>query len=595
MTFAPKTSSLTLSRLWRRRAPEAGRLLLENSIAETADLSSAPIGHNSGMAETIDLIETDVLRGMAIMQERAGLGHQAVLDTQNQLKAIHVATVDLVSSAQRVNDEIVGIASATENIAQASGEISRVVGDADHKADTIALRLDTAAGAVASLAQATQEIGSILDSISAIARKTNLLALNATIEAARAGEAGRGFGVVAQEVKNLSIASGEAAQAIATRIGALQSSAQGTIGSIEEITADLAVIRPLLSSITGVVSAQKTATDRLAERASDAIGGVVACTEAINGIDRLAFAASEQSGLARDASRECLLEAEGLKRRFVTVIRQVEVGDRRRYDRLPVELDVDIRCGDQQRQARTIDLSGRGCLLDKSGGVIFVPGDMLELKHEKLGTLDARVVSISQLGVHCAFSNLSEQQQLRVDAVLSSVEEVHRPLILRAQEVAAEIVLAMATTLDEGRLTPAELFDSDYRAIPKTSPTQYENSALPDLERILPPIFAAALARDAKMVFCVAVDRNGYLPVHNSEYSLPQRPDDPVWNARHSRNRRIFDDRAGLLAGRSMRPFLIQSYPRDMGGGQIVMMKEVDAPIMVRKRLWGGVRMAYRT
>jgi methyl-accepting chemotaxis protein len=96
------------------------------------------------------------------------------------------------------------------------------------------------------------------------------------------------------------------------------------------------------------------------------------------------------------------------------------------------------------------------------------------------------------------------------------------------------------------------------------------------------------------MVFCLAIDRNGYIPVHNRKYSLPQRSGDPVWNAANCRNKRIFDDRAGIAAGRSTRPFLVQSYLRDMGGGVTIMMREIDAPLRVFGRHWGGFRMAYR-
>jgi methyl-accepting chemotaxis protein len=96
------------------------------------------------------------------------------------------------------------------------------------------------------------------------------------------------------------------------------------------------------------------------------------------------------------------------------------------------------------------------------------------------------------------------------------------------------------------------------------------------------------------MVFCAAVDRNGYLPVHNRIYSKPQKPDDIVWNTANCRNRRIFDDRAGLCAARNVRPYLIQSYPRDMGNGVIIMMREIDAPVRAFGKHWGGFRTAYK-
>jgi methyl-accepting chemotaxis protein len=84
------------------------------------------------------------------------------------------------------------------------------------------------------------------------------------------------------------------------------------------------------------------------------------------------------------------------------------------------------------------------------------------------------------------------------------------------------------------------------------------------------------------------------VPVHNRRVSQPQRPGDPVWNTANSRNKRIFDDRAGIAAARSARPFLVQAYARDMGGGQMVMLREVDAPIRALGRHWGGFRTAYR-
>jgi methyl-accepting chemotaxis protein len=96
------------------------------------------------------------------------------------------------------------------------------------------------------------------------------------------------------------------------------------------------------------------------------------------------------------------------------------------------------------------------------------------------------------------------------------------------------------------------------------------------------------------MAFCAMIDTNGYLPVHNKIYSHPQRPGDATWNTANSRNRRIFNDAAGLAAGRNQRAYLIQSYARDMGNGNTVMMREIDVPIRIKGRHWGGFRTAYR-
>ncbi len=128
--------------------------------------------------------------------------------------------------------------------------------------------------------------------------------------------------------------------------------------------------------------------------------------------------------------------------------------------------------------------------------------------------------------------------------------------------------------------------------IPGTDPQQYRTRFLELTESVLPDIQEPLLASDKRMVFCVALDRNGYLPVHNNVYSKPQRPDEVLWNTTNCRNRRIFDDRAGLSAGRVVRPYIIQNYPRDMGD-RVVMLWEIGAPIRVFGKQWGGFRTCY--
>jgi len=111
---------------------------------------------------------------------------------------------------------------------------------------------------------------------------------------------------------------------------------------------------------------------------------------------------------------------------------------------------------------------------------------------------------------------------------------------------------------------------------------------------VIPPIQEPALSFDPRVVFCAPIDVNGYIPSHNKVFSHPQRPGDPIWNAANSRTRRMFNDRVGLAAGMNQTDFLIQSYRRDMGGGKFAVMKDISAPIFVRGRHWGGLRLAYK-
>lgn len=171
---------------------------------------------------------------------------------------------------------------------------------------------------------------------------------------------------------------------------------------------------------------------------------------------------------------------------------------------------------------------------------------------------------------------------------------VDRPLIEQVQRVAGEIGERFEAALAQGEISEADLFTRTYQPIPGTDPQQVMSPFTRLTDRILPELLEAALGADPRIVFCAAVDTNGYLPTHNRKFSQPQGSD-PVWNNANCRNRRVFDDRVGLAAGRNTEPFLVQTYRRDMGGGTFVLMKDASAPIMVRGKHWGGLRMGYKT
>ncbi len=167
------------------------------------------------------------------------------------------------------------------------------------------------------------------------------------------------------------------------------------------------------------------------------------------------------------------------------------------------------------------------------------------------------------------------------------------PMIILAQETAFNMGEALAKAVEAGQITMSQLFDMRYRAVQGSNPQQVLAPFTDLTDRLFPAFQEAVLAKDPRIVFCAAVDQNGYLPTHNRKFSAPQGSD-PVWNAANCRNRRIFNDRVGLGAGRNTLPFLMQIYRRDMGGGVFSMMKDVSAPIRVNGRHWGGLRVAYK-
>lgn len=172
----------------------------------------------------------------------------------------------------------------------------------------------------------------------------------------------------------------------------------------------------------------------------------------------------------------------------------------------------------------------------------------------------------------------------------SGVRTAQSELIATAMETAAAISELFERAVASGEISQADLFDEDYRPIAGSDPVQHTTRFVGLTDRVLPPLQEKLLAANQRIVFCAAVDRNGFLPTHNRKYSQPQGRD-PVWNNANCRNRRIFNDRTGLAAGRNQKPFLLQTYRRDMGGGQFLVMEDLSAPIRVNGRHWGGFRI----
>jgi len=175
----------------------------------------------------------------------------------------------------------------------------------------------------------------------------------------------------------------------------------------------------------------------------------------------------------------------------------------------------------------------------------------------------------------------------------SGVATSDAPLIRTVIDTAKRISDAFEAAIARGEISVDQLMDENYREIPGTNPKQYLTNYVEFTDRILPPIQDPIQKSDPRTVFCVAWAKGGYLPTHNPNYRLPQGTD-PVWNNANCRNRRLFNDRAVKKVAANTKPFLLQTYRRDMGGGNFVLMKDLSSPICIRGRHWGAFRMGFR-
>jgi len=174
----------------------------------------------------------------------------------------------------------------------------------------------------------------------------------------------------------------------------------------------------------------------------------------------------------------------------------------------------------------------------------------------------------------------------------SGVTTDDTPFISHVVRLSGEIARVLLAGVEGGQVSMGDLFDRKYRPIPRTDPEQFQTRYLKFFDARIQPIIDGALRLDPQIVFCVPIDDHGFIGTHNSKFSVPQRSD-PVWNAANCRNRRFFKDRVGLNSATNTKPFLLQCYRRDMGGGRFVPMIDVSAPIFVKGQHWGGLRLAY--
>jgi methyl-accepting chemotaxis protein len=175
--------------------------------------------------------------------------------------------------------DFVATAAASDELAASIQEIDRAVAASLDAVRSAVEQSGSARNEVTGLVQAVAGIGTVAGLIKAIAEQTNLLALNATIEAARAGEAGRGFAVVASEVKTLANQTAQATQDIGDRIAAIQEGVARSSDAIASVSNQLETSAKMAETIGVAVRQQRNATTEIAEMMQTAVNRANVITE----------------------------------------------------------------------------------------------------------------------------------------------------------------------------------------------------------------------------------------------------------------------------------------------------------------------------
>ncbi len=259
---------------------------------ELGQLQTSMQNMTLGLRELIGGIRDGVTQIASAAEELSAVTEQTSSGVNSQkIETDQVATAmhEMTATVQEVARNAEEASEAAKTADQQARDGDRVVGEAVAQIERLAIAVGSSTNAMNDLKRESDKIGSVLDVIKSVAQQTNLLALNAAIEAARAGEAGRGFAVVADEVRSLAQRTQQSTEEIEELISGLQSGTQQVATTLENS-------RDLTDSSV-----------ELTRRAGESLGSITRTVSAIQAMNQqIATAAEEQTAVAEEINRSVL-------------------------------------------------------------------------------------------------------------------------------------------------------------------------------------------------------------------------------------------------------------------------------------------------
>ncbi len=247
---------------------ENRRSSIENAISSFRGRVEEMLGAVSNNANAMKVTATTLF----------GSSDQTTHHSEEALRESNAASTNVAMVAGSAEQLSTSIAKINQQLAQTKEIVSNAV-----------VKAETTNNECAELAQAAQKIGDVVKLIRNIAGQTNLLALNATIEAARAGEAGRGFSVVASEVKLLAVQTAKATEEIARHILAVQESTDGAVEAVHSIEKSMHEISARASSAADSILQQNSATLEITQNAVNAARGTSMAVSVLSQVSEAAI------------------------------------------------------------------------------------------------------------------------------------------------------------------------------------------------------------------------------------------------------------------------------------------------------------------
>ncbi|HTT46745.1 MAG TPA: methyl-accepting chemotaxis protein [Pseudolabrys sp.] len=335
-------------------------------------------------------VESATEVGIQPVIDGAATLHVKAEDMLQSLETVGAAFDETVRAAEGSHAMNLAAGELSAKVIQAIGEISEQVRRGSGLGREAVARANASRATIDALSRAADQIGDIVSVINNIASQTNLLALNATIEAARAGEAGRGFSVVASEVKTLATQTGKSTGQIGAKVAEIQATTREVVAALSNVAEAIDQLSDVTVSVASAIEQQRDATESFAAGARETSA---ATSDVVGRMAGIADMVHRSRATARDVSCVAVTmqtTSQILCHEIPDIVRKAVNADLREFPRYDVRLVAQVQWGDQAATVTVLDISEGGARLDVVDNLAV--GDRVELTFPGMKAIAAEVV-----------------------------------------------------------------------------------------------------------------------------------------------------------------------------------------------------------